>query len=184
MTAAREFADGGETYDLGFDLPFTPAFAVREAVHYNDTSGWVKNTATGRSVPIDDDFASRTTAVLHPADDFTVSGSYQRSNNKRLGTPYQIVDPNLNPIYGEGALNGQEDVFTGLTSMGETTHINEINIYSMKLQWDLDKYSLVSQTARVDYNLNYDDDFEIRLRKRHLALGRAMAPDNGPALFG
>lgn len=160
VTAAREFADGGETYDLGFDLPFTPAFAVREAIHYNDTAGWVKNTATGRSVPIDDDFASRTTAVLNPWDTFTVSASYQRSNSKRLGTPYQIVDPNLNPIYGEGVLNDQEDVFTGLTKTGETTHISEINFYSLKLQWDLDKYSLVSQTARVDYNLNYDDDFD------------------------
>jgi iron complex outermembrane recepter protein len=160
VTAAREFADGGETYDLGFDLPLTPAFAIREAVHYNDTAGWVKNAATGRSVPIDDDFASRTTAVLHPGDDFTASASYQRSNNKRLGTPYQIIDPNLNPIYGDGALNDHEDVFTGLTKTGETTHTSEINFYSLKLQWDLDKYSLVSQTARVDYNLNYDDDFD------------------------
>jgi iron complex outermembrane receptor protein len=160
VTAAREFADGGEVYDLGFDLPFTPAFAVREAIHYNDTAGWVKNAATGRSVPIDDDFASRTTAVLKPWDAFTVSASYQRSNNKRLGTPYQIVDPNLNPIYGEGVLNDQEDVFTGLTKTGETTHISEINLYSLKLQWDLGKYSLVSQTARVDYNLDYDDDFD------------------------
>ena len=160
VTAAHEFADGGETYDLGFDLPFTPAFAVREAVHYNDTSGWVKNTATGRSVPIDDDFASRTTAVLKPWDAFTVSASYQRSDNKRLGTPYQIVDPNLDPAYGEGVLNDQENVFTGLTKTGETTHISEINFYSLKLQWDLDQYSLVSQTARVDYNLDYDDDFD------------------------
>ena len=146
--------------DLGVDLPFAPAFAVREAVHYNDTAGWVKNTATGRSVPIDDDFASRTTAVFTPWDTFTVSASYQHSDNKRLGTPYQIVDPNLNPIYGEGVLNDQEDVLTNLTKTGETTHISEINFYSLKLQWELGKYSLVSQTARVDYNLNYLDDFD------------------------
>jgi iron complex outermembrane recepter protein len=160
VRVAHEFADGGETYDLGFDLPFTPVFAVREAIHYNDTAGWVKNSATGRSLPIDDDFASRTTAVLRPGETFTASASYQRSDNKRLGTPYQIVDPNLDPIYGEGVLNGQEDVFTNLTKTGETTHISDINIYSLKLQWDLDKYSLVSQTARVDYNLHYDDDFD------------------------
>ncbi|MFZ0337894.1 MAG: TonB-dependent receptor plug domain-containing protein, partial [Terracidiphilus sp.] len=85
VTVAREFADGGETYDLGLDLPFTPTFAVREAIHYNDTAGWVKNTATGRSVPIDDDFASRTTAVFTPWETFTASASYQRSDNKRLG---------------------------------------------------------------------------------------------------
>ncbi|HEX3912061.1 MAG TPA: TonB-dependent receptor [Steroidobacteraceae bacterium] len=160
VTAAREFADGGETYDLGFDLPFTPAFAVREAIHYNDTAGWVKNTATGRSVPIDDDFASRTSAVLHPWESLTVSASYQHSDNKRLGTPYQIVDPNLDPIYGEGVLNDREDVFTGLTKTGETTHISAVNFYNFKLQWELNQYSLVSQTARVDYNINYDDDFD------------------------
>ncbi len=160
VKVAGEFVDGGQTYDLGVDLPFTPVFAVREAVHYNDTNGWVRNTATGRSVPIDDDFASRTTAVLKPWDDFTASASYQRSDNKRLGTPYQIVDPNLNPIYGEGVLNDQEDVFTNRTKTGETTHIDDIDIYNLKLDWNLGGYSLVSQTARVDYNLNYDDDFD------------------------
>jgi iron complex outermembrane recepter protein len=158
--AAREFADGGQVYDLGIDLPFAPAFSVREAVHYNDTAGWVKNTATGRSVPIDDDFASRTTAVFTPSDTFTASAWYQHSDNKRLGTPYQIVDPNLNPIYGEGVLNDQEDVLSSRTKTGETTHISEINFYNLKLQWELGSYSLVSQTARVDYNLNYDDDFD------------------------
>jgi iron complex outermembrane recepter protein len=160
VRVAREFVDGGQTYNLGFDLPLTPAFAVREAIHYNDTAGWVKNTATGRSVPIDDDFASRTTAVLRPSETLTVSASYQHSDNKRLGTPYQIVDPNLDPIYGEGVLNDREAVLTSLTKTGETTHISEINFYNLKLQWDLDHYSLVSQTARVDYNLNYDDDFD------------------------
>jgi iron complex outermembrane receptor protein len=160
VRVAREFADGGETYDLGFDLPITPVFAVREAIHYNDTAGWVKNTATGRSVPIDDDSASRTTAVLRPWEIFTVSASYQHSDNKRLGTPYQIVDPNLDPIFGEGVLNDREDVLTSLTKTGETTHISEINFYNLKLQWDLGQYTLVSQTARVDYNLAYDDDFD------------------------
>jgi len=160
VRVAREFVDGGQTYDLGFDLPFTPTFSVREAIHYNDTAGWVKNTATGRSVPIDDDFASRTTAVLHPWEAFTVSASYQHSDNKRLGTPYQIVDPNLDPIYGEGVLNDREDVFTSLTKTGETTHISEVNFYNLKLEWDLGQYSLVSQTARIDYNLDYDDDFD------------------------
>ena len=160
VRVAREFADGGETYDLGFDLPITPVFAVREAIHYNDTAGWVKNTATGRSVPLDDDFASRTTAVLRPWEILTVSASYQHNDNKRLGTPYQIVDPNLDPIFGEGVLNDREDVLTSLTKTGETTHISEINFYNLKLQWDLGQYSLVSQTARVDYNLVYDDDFD------------------------
>jgi iron complex outermembrane recepter protein len=160
VNVTHEFVDGGATYDLGFDLPFTPVFAVREAIHYNDTSGWVKNTATGRSVPIDDDFASRTSAVLHPWEAFSVSASYQHSDNKRLGTPYQIVDPNLDPIFGEGALNDREDVFTSLTKTGETTHISEVNFYNLKLQWDLGRYSLVSQTSRVDYNLDYDDDFD------------------------
>jgi iron complex outermembrane receptor protein len=159
-SVSREFADGGETYDTGIDLPFTPALAVREAVHYNDTAGWVRNTATGRSVPIDDDFASRTTAVFTPWDTFSASASYQHSDNKRLGTPYQIVDPALGPMYGEGVLNDEEDVLSNRTKTGETTHISKINIYSLKLQWELGKYSLVSQTARVDYNLNYDDDFD------------------------
>src|SRR3984957_528044 len=159
-TVAREFADGGEVYDLGIDLPFTPAFSIREALHYNDTAGWVKNTATGRSVPIDDDFASRTTAVFRPSESLTVSASYQHNDNKRLGTPYQIVDPNLDPIFGEGVLNDREDVLTSLTKTGETTHISEINFYNLKLQWDLGQYSLVSQTARVDYNRAYDDDFD------------------------
>jgi iron complex outermembrane receptor protein len=160
VRVAHEFADGGETYDLGFDLPLTPVFSVRQAIHYNDTSGWVKNTATGRSVPIDDDFATRTTAVLSAWEALSVSASYQHNDNKRLGTPYQIVDPDLAPIFGEGLLNDREDVLTSLTKTGETTHISEINFYNLKLQLNLGEYSLLSQTARVDYNLNYDDDFD------------------------
>ena len=159
IKVAHEFADGGQVYDLGVDLPFTPIFAVREALHYNDTNGWVKNTATGRSLPIDDDFASRTTAVFKPTDNFTASASYQRSDNKRLGTPYQIVDPNLNPVFGEGVLNDREAVSTSLTPTGETTHSNTVNVYNLKLQWNLGGYSLVSQTARVDYDLNNVDAF-------------------------
>lgn len=157
---AHEFANGGGAYDLSVDLPLTPAFSIREAVHYNDTAGWVKNTATGRSVPIDDDFASRTTIVFTPWDSFAASAWYQHSDNKRLGTPYQIVDPHLDPIYGEGALNDQEEILTARTKTGETTHISSVNFYNLKLQWDLSDYSLVSQTARVDYNLQYDDDFD------------------------
>ncbi len=160
MRVAAEFVDGGQTYDLGVDIPVTPALSIREAIHYNDTNGWVRNSATGRSVPIDDDFASRTTAVLRASDDFTISASYQRSDNKRLGTPYQIVDPNLSPIYGEGELNDQQNVLTNRTKTGETTHISDINIYDLKLEWQLGRHTLVSQTARIDYNLDNDDDFD------------------------
>jgi iron complex outermembrane recepter protein len=160
LRVADEFVDGGQTYDLGFDLPVTPAFSIREAAHYNDTNGWVRNLATGRSVPIDDDFASRTTAVLRAWDNFTISASYQRSDNKRLGTPYQIVDPSLAAIYGEGVLNDEEDVLTSRTKTGETTHVSQINFYNLKLEWDIGQHTLVSQTARVDYNLDYDDDFD------------------------
>jgi iron complex outermembrane receptor protein len=157
---AGEFVDGGQVYDLGVDLPFAPGVAVRQAVHYNDTNGWVTNTATGRSVPIDDDFGSRTSIVINRWEDFTVVASYQRSDNKRLGTPYQIVDANLNPIYGEGALNNQEDVFTDLTKTGETTHIDDINMYNLRLNWEMGNYALTAQSARVDYTLNNDDDFD------------------------
>jgi iron complex outermembrane receptor protein len=160
VRVAGEFVDGGQVYDLGVDLPLATGLAVRQALHYNDTNGWVTNTATGRAVPIDDDFGSRTTVVFNRWEDFTVSASYQRSDNKRLGTPYQIVDPGLNPIFGEGTLNNQEDIFTALTKTGETTHIDEINFYNLKLDWRLGKYSLTAQTARVDYNLNNDDDFD------------------------
>ena len=160
LKVSREFANGGQTYELGLDLPVSPALSVRQAVFYRDTNGWVKNTATGRSVPIDDDFASRTTVGFKPSDDFTAFASYQRSDSKRLGTPQQIVDPTLNPLYGEGVLNAQEAIRTHLTKTGETTHLNDVNLYNLKLEWKLGRYSLVSQTARVDYNLNYDDDFD------------------------
>jgi iron complex outermembrane recepter protein len=156
---AEEFADGGQTYDAGIDLPFAPMVSVREAVHYNDTNGWVKNSVTGRSAPKDEDFASRTTLLATPADNFAVTASYQRSDNKRIGTPYQIVDPNLDPIFGEGTLNDQEAVGTNLTPTGDTTHINKVNLYNLKLLWELGGYSLVSQTTRVDYNLNNVDAF-------------------------
>jgi iron complex outermembrane receptor protein len=159
LKVAGEFADIGQTYDAGIDLPFTPIIAVREAVHYNSTNGWVKNSVTGKSVPKDEDFASRTTVLVMPGDNFTITASYQRSDNKRIGTPYQIVDPNLDPVFGEGALNDREAVGTSLTPTGDTTHINKVNLYNLKLLWDLGGYSIVSQTARVDYNLNNVDAF-------------------------
>ena len=157
---AGEFIDGGQVYDLGVNLPIAQGIAVREALHYNNTNGWVLNTATSRSVPIDDDFASRTSIAINRWDGFTALASYQRSDNKRLGTPYQIVDPNLDRTFGEGVLNDQEDVLTQLTKTGETTHVDEVNLYDLKLIWDLGRYTLLSQTARVDYKLDNDDDFD------------------------
>ena len=159
VKVAGEFADVGQTYDAGIDLPFASKLSVREAVHYNSTNGWVKNSVTGKSVPKDEDFASRTTVLLTPWDNFTATASYQRSDNKRIGTPYQIVDPNLNPLFGEGVLNDREAVGTKLTPTADTTHINQVNLYNLKLLWDLGGYSLISQTSRVDYNLNNVDAF-------------------------
>jgi iron complex outermembrane recepter protein len=77
-----EFQDGGGTLDAALDIPTA---AVRMAVHYNDTDGWVRNTATGRDVPIDRETGARLTGVWHPEDNFDLKFIYQYSEDERIG---------------------------------------------------------------------------------------------------
>ena len=102
VLGTAEVEHGGGTVDGAIDVPFGDTAAVRVAGHYNDTNGWVRNSATGREVPIDKETGARITGVWHPQESFNASLSYQYSDDLRIGVPYQIVESNLPPQFGRG----------------------------------------------------------------------------------
>jgi iron complex outermembrane recepter protein len=155
-----ELEHGGETVDAAADLPVSSDSTVRLAGHYNDTNGWVKNLTTGREVPIDRDGGVRVTGRLHPDDGFDATLMLQHSTDFRIGVPYQIVDPNLPAIYGEGVFNDEESEYTARTPEHETTHQTVSNLVNLKFEGALGSLHAVSQTGYVEYGLHFDDDFD------------------------
>jgi iron complex outermembrane recepter protein len=155
-----EFQDGGGTLDGALDIPLGDTAAVRIAVHHNDTDGWVRNTATGRDVPIDRETGARLTAVWRPEDDFDLKFIYQYSEDERIGTPYQIVDANLPAAFGEGVFNDQESELTTRNANQESTHHTRSDLVNLKMIWHLGAVNLVSQTGYMQYRLDFDDDFD------------------------
>ena len=155
-----EVEHGGGTVDGAIDVPFGDTTAVRVAGHYNDTNGWVRNSATGREVPVDKETGARITGVWHPQESFNASLSYQYSDDLRIGVPYQIVDANLPPQYGEGIFNEQESETTDRNENRETTHDTRSDFVNLRLAWRLGEMTLVSQTGYVRYRLDFDDDLD------------------------
>jgi iron complex outermembrane recepter protein len=120
----------------------------------------VLNTATGREVPIDRDTGVRLTGIWHPDDGFDAKLSYQHGDELRIGVPYQIVEANLPPMYGEGVFNDQESELDPDNVNRETTHVTRSDFVNLKLSWQLGDRHLVSQTGYVQYRLAFDDDFD------------------------
>jgi iron complex outermembrane recepter protein len=160
LRADGEFQHGGGILDGALDIPLGGAAAVRIAVHHNDTNGWVRNMATGRDVPIDRETGIRLTTVWHPDDGLDVKLSYQHSQDERIGTPYQIVEANLPPAFGEGVFNDQESELTTRNSNQESTHETRSDFVNLRTTWHLGAINLVSQTGYVQYRLDFDDDFD------------------------
>src|SRR6267142_4485742 len=70
VLGTAEGEHGGGTVDGAIDVPLGDKAAVRVAGHYNDTNGWVRNTATGREVPVDKETGVRITGGWHPQESF------------------------------------------------------------------------------------------------------------------
>jgi len=155
-----EFQHGGGTVDGALDIPLGDAAAVRVAAHHNDTNGWVRNTVTGRDVPIDRETGARLTGVWHPRDGFDAKFSYQHSEDLRIGVPYQIVDANLPASFGEGVFDERESELTTHNPNRETTHVTRSDFFNFRMIWHLGDMGLVSQTGYVQYRLDFDDDLD------------------------
>ena len=155
-----EFQHGGGTLDGALDIPLGSTAAVRVAAHHNDTNGWVRNTATGRDVPIDRETGARLTGVWHSRGGFNVKLMYQHSEDLRIGVPYQIVDANLPASFGEGVFDNRESELTARNRNRETTHDTRSDFVNLQMTWHLGDLNLVSQTGYVQYRLAFDDDMD------------------------
>ena len=160
LRATAELEHGGGTVDGGLDLPMGDTAALRVAGHYNDTNGWVRNAATGREVPIDREGGVRLSGAWRPWDGFDTALSYQHSDDLRIGVPYQIVDADLPPQFGEGNFDANESELTDYNKNRETTHQTRSDFVNLKMTWRLDGVNAVSQTGYVRYRLHFDDDFD------------------------
>ena len=150
---------GGYTLEAAGDLPANDRVSLRLALHYNDLDGWVHNDFTGHWGPEQKDLGLRATLRAHVTDGFTVTGSYQHADNKQIGASYHLIG-NIPPTYGEGLLNGRIDQFTAATSSGDSHHATASNIANLKGELEIGGLALVSQSAFVNYILDYIDDID------------------------
>jgi iron complex outermembrane recepter protein len=160
LRATAELQHGGGILDGALDIPLGETAAIRVAAHHNDTDGWVRNTATGREVPIDRDTGVRLTGVWRPTDGFDAKLIYQHNDDLRIGVPYQIVEANLPAEFGEGVFDDRESELTNSNPNRETTHVTHSDFVNLKMTWALGDMHLVSQTGYVQYGLDFKDDFD------------------------
>jgi iron complex outermembrane recepter protein len=150
---------GGYTLEAAGDLPASDRVSLRLALHYNDLDGWVHNDFTDHWGPEQKDLGVRATLRARLADGVTVTGSYQHADNRQIGASYHLVG-NIPRAYGEGLLNGRIDQFTADTPSGESQHATTSNIVNLKFEADIGSLMLVSQSAFVNYGLDFIDDLD------------------------
>lgn len=158
--AGYEFVDGGYQLDGASDLPLGDKVSMRIAAHYNDLNGWVHNDITGHNGPEHKDLGLRAMLRAHVSDRFTLTGSYQYSDNKQIGASYQLVGGDLPAIFGDDRLDGHTSQFTSATSSGDTIHRTRSHIASLKAELEIGTHTLVAQSAYVTYHLHNIDDFD------------------------
>jgi iron complex outermembrane receptor protein len=158
-SAGYEFLDKGYTLDAAGDIPISDKATLRVASHYNDLGGWVHNDALDRNGPDQKDLGTRAILRLTPTERFTLTASYQHSDNRQTGESMQLVG-NIPPSYGEGRLDDHTANFTSRTKDNQTVHRTISNIASLKGEVALGDDTLTAQTSYVGYRLHYLDDMD------------------------
>lgn len=159
-SAGYEAVHNGYQLDAAADLPSSDTFSTRVAVHYNDLNGTVRNILTGNDVPEDKDLALRVTSRWNLTDKLKLTGTYSYVDTHRIGSDTQLVGPDVPAAYGGGALDDREAAFTSRTDDGESQHRIRTHIASLKAEWQLGSYELISQSSYVAYRLHFADDFD------------------------
>ncbi len=150
---------GGYTGAAAGDLPINERAFLRLAVHYNDLDGWVHNDLTDHWGPEQKDLGLRATMRMDLTDGFTVTGSYQYADNRRIGASYQLIG-NIPPSYGDGQLGDHTDQFTAATANGDTYHDTASSMANLKAELEIGGLMVVAQSAFVRYALDFIDDFD------------------------
>ncbi|HWM66968.1 MAG TPA: TonB-dependent receptor [Steroidobacteraceae bacterium] len=154
-----EFQNGGPLFDVASNIPLTDGVSMRVAAHYSDLDGWVHNDFTKHDGPEHKDTGARVTLRARVNDALSLTGSYQYSDQRQIGSNYQLVGQ-VPGIYGDGVLDGHTSQFTGLTNDGDTQHETKSHLLSLKAELQLGENSLVSQSSYVHYDLHNVDDFD------------------------
>ncbi len=157
--AGIEVENGGYVADLAADVPAGDKVAFRIVGHLNDQDGFVTNTATGREGPVHKDLGLRFLMRGDITDGVRLSASYQYSNNRMIGTNFQLVG-NIPPAMGEGSLDFTSDQLTSRTPTGDTEHRMRSHSAQAKLEMDVGSNVLTLQTSYINYSLNQLDDFD------------------------
>lgn len=157
--AEYEAEKGGYVFNAASDVPLSSSTAVRIAVQRLDTNGWVKNEATGRNVPEDDDLGTRLTLRSTAIAGLTATVRFQHSESERIGTGMQLVAPDGTLPY-ETVLDDHSRAYTTLGRGGDSLHSVRSSIADASLIWALGRNQLVSQSSYVAYRSHYADDLD------------------------
>jgi len=158
-SAGYDLANGGYLTDVGADLPVSPTLKTRLAVHWNDQYGGIRNTVDGQIGPIDKDLGLRATVVWDPFDALGIDAFYQYSNNRRIGSSWQLIGA-LPAGYGSGQLDDTQAMFTPGTRSGESEDRIKMHVGTIRANWDLGGAHLVAQTAYTGYRASEIDDLD------------------------
>lgn len=166
VEASREFENGGWGLDGALDIRASDQLAFRIAGHYVEQSGWVKNLATGRDTPDDEDLGIRVTMVYDPSDVLSVTASYQYTDSERQGNGFQYVDngnyfsPEAIALIGEADFDDTKTALCEECPGGESFHDTEVDSFNLSITYDLNKLSFTSVTSYATYDVEFFDDFD------------------------
>lgn len=158
--AGFELVDRGYQLEQASNLPLSDNVSLRIAAHYNDLNGWVHNDVTGHNGPEHKDLGLRATMQARVSDHFTLTGSYQYSDNRQIGASYQLVGGDLPAIFGDDKLDNHTSQFAPDTRSHDTEHRTRSHVATLKAELEVGTHTLFAQSAYVAYNLHNLDDFD------------------------
>ena len=97
--AEYEFVRDSYNIQTAASAPITDDLAVRLAVRYADTNGWIDNTVLDRQEPQREDILARFSVVYEPTDDFSLFAKIEYGDNEIIGAPFEFVPFGTEPDY-------------------------------------------------------------------------------------
>lgn len=153
FSADYELVRDSYTMQLAASGPVDDNLAVRFAVRYGDSNGWLDNIVLNRKETQRKDLLARASALWEPSDNFTVFAKVEYGDNKIIGSPFEFVPVGTRPNYIVETDDGLAPLRDVSDSFNSTV---EMNI-------GLGDHTLTSVSAYSHYK--YDQAFNIQARR-------------------
>ena len=159
---AYEFEQEGREIQLIGNKALSDSLAARIALRSFDDDGYVDNDFLGGSEPVRDEFSVRASFEWAASDNLTANFKFERDTFDVEGRQVEIVRdvgaPNTfaTTLSNFGFPNsiGETDLNYQRSGNADEFSRNELTNYTLKLEYDLNGYSITSTTAKVAYEFD------------------------------